>query len=447
MPVLIADSLNVLAPRPGTRVLLGYSGGVDSEVLACLLGQYSAAHPEINCTLVHVHHGLSHNAESWVQHCEARAAHYGLEFRLCRVSVDQGPRTSLEAEARKARYQAISQLMKPGDILLTGHHQDDQLETLLLALKRGQGPRGLAAMGKCQPFDNGWQVRPLLDCSRQQIEAFAAANQLTHIQDESNFDTRFDRNFLRQDIIPLLKSRWPQIAHTAARSASLCAEQQLALDEVVSDRLSGMVRGTPWGKTLALDELARQAPHWQKLLLRAFIEQSGLELPSQVQLEQALQQLLEAREDAGVELRFSGAVIRRFAAGIYVTSNQISGTPGQQTLENGVEQVSYGAFLLTLNSASEGPRVRRGKPEEEWRLATMAVSGTTGAMRCHPHFRDKGRELKKCWQEAGVPPWIRRHLPLLFIDGQLAAVPGIWVEKSFLAKAGEAGVSLALSVE
>lgn len=467
---------NILAlePAAGTQVLLGYSGGVDSEVLASLLSEFALKYPQFHCRLVYVHHGLSSNADTWAEHCSVRAALYGLPIKICRVTVDQGPGTSLEAQARKARYQAIAELMQPGDILLTGHHQDDQLETLLLALKRGQGPRGLAAMGQCQAFDaDKWQLRPLLHVSRAQIEAQAAQLGLTHIQDESNFDTRFDRNFLRQEIIPALKARWPHIAQTASRSAALCAEQQLALDEVVAARLQPMTSISPWGQCLSLGLLAEQACHWQKLLLRAFIEQQGLELPSQVQLEQALKQVLSARNDASVELRFGTLILRRFAGLLYAQAQAqkaldddtagIAGTPG-----NGAKiefkpgradkPVQFGQFQIEFGNHQSAPcssasdrsshhsdvRIRMPKANEQWCLGTASAFGLSGAYRCHPHFRDKGRELKKCWQEAGVPPWLRAQLPLLVVDGVLAAVVGLWVEKAFVAKADEPGFSLSL---
>ena len=446
MQEVIASALRGLTLTPGRGIWLGYSGGVDSEVLANLLAGYGKLHPELKVTLVHVHHGLSANADAWAQHCAERAACYGLAFRLCRVTVPCGSRTSLESEARKVRYQAIRELMAAGDILLTGHHQDDQLETQLLALKRGQGPRGLAAMGMQQVFaDDCWLVRPLLNISRREIEDYATSRNLVNIEDESNFDTKYDRNFLRQEIIPALKSRWPHIAQTAGRSAALCAEQQLALDEVVSERLTPLLHQSPWGCNLDLQGVAEYAPHWQRLLLRAFIEHQRGEMPTQVQLEQALEQLLQARDDASVALKFGQMLLQRYAGQLFISRPQDDAAVATVTLPSDWHSVALGGYLVEAQEVQQGARIHLPRPGEVWQLGTVVSMGLSGSYKCHPHFRDRGRELKKCWQEAGVPPWLRQRLPVLVIDGCLAAVPGVWLERRFLKQDAEPGLSFSLS--
>ncbi|MGL5391199.1 MAG: tRNA lysidine(34) synthetase TilS, partial [Shewanella sp.] len=279
------DSLKLSA---GSKLVLAYSGGVDSEVLAFGLSEYAKHHPELNYQLVYVHHGLSANADAWAKHCRARGQVYGLPVTIEYVTVVAPARVSLEAKARELRYLAIEQHLGPQDYLLTAHHEDDQLETILLALKRGQGPKGLAAMGPIQPLAIGMHLRPLLDVSREQIEAFAKQQQLIHIEDESNQDDRFDRNFLRLDIIPRLKARWPSIATTASRSASLCAEQQRVVDDVVAKQLPKWLATAAYSRqqVLKLDGFSALSPRWQCLLLRAFIELQGAALPSLVQLKE-----------------------------------------------------------------------------------------------------------------------------------------------------------------
>lgn len=469
----LSRTISQVATRPGCKILLGYSGGVDSEVLASLLAQFAQQHPEFDYLLVYVHHGLSCNADDWAEHCRCSATRYGLPFSLQRVTVAKGARLSIEAEARRARYRAIAALMSPGDLLLTAHHQDDQLETLLLALKRGQGPRGLSAMGRIQAFDGDkLQLRPLLDVSRADIEAYAAARGMAHVEDESNADISYDRNFLRHRIIPLLKSRWPQLGHTAGRSAALCAQQQMALDEVVAEKLAAVVCHGAWGVSLPLVALAQNQPHWQNLLLRAFIEQQGLPLPSQLQLDEALKQLLQAKVDAKVALRAGELLLRRYDGSVYASSATSHNAPNntlQAMQEHQARRILYpltsenegmssqivalpthfncGECRVDLTLTSTGARVRQPQTGEVWQWGTMADFAINGSYRCHPHTRHQGRELKKCWQEFAVPTWLRPQLPLLCIDGRLAAVPGVWVEQAFMADGDESGIAFALNLQ
>ncbi|WP_412501010.1 tRNA lysidine(34) synthetase TilS [Shewanella chilikensis] len=490
---------------------LGYSGGMDSELLAYTLARFRETHPKTpyQISLVHVHHGLSRNADAWAAHCRQRAEHYGLNFVLRKVQLELGPRVSIEAEARRARYQAIAEQLNPGDILLTAHHQDDQLETLLLALKRGQGPKGLAAMGQAQHLAlisraEGapcWQLRPMLDSSRAQIEQAVASLELPYINDESNQDTQYDRNFLRAEVIPVLKQRWPSIATTASRSAALCAEQQLLLDEVSAEKLQPLLGRCRFSGVRVLDSAGLKvlSPKWQAQLLRQFIQMQRLPLPAQVQLQQALAQLLDAREDAQLELSFKGLLLKRYGQQIYAMAplpgaafqlldgvgsvEDVAAKNSKLTLsQKQLQALSQGQSLsvgltspwqrLELTLADSGPRVALAQvmaplmaslsaPQlaslsasigakvqpSDTAVAPELVIGLKGSYRCQPHNRDKGRELKKLWHELGVPPWLRDRVPLLMQNGRLLALAGGFVERSALASGAEPGIVLKLVAE
>ncbi|WP_345859697.1 tRNA lysidine(34) synthetase TilS [Shewanella algae] len=495
--------LDQIGATADNHLWLGYSGGMDSELLAYTLARFRQTHPKTpyQVSLVHVHHGLSRNADAWAAHCRQRAEHYGLNFVLRKVQLELGPRVSIEAEARRARYQAIAELLNPGDILLTAHHQDDQLETLLLALKRGQGPKGLAAMGQAQhlaqtPWEESapcWQLRPMLDSSRAQIEQAVASLELPYINDESNQDTQYDRNFLRAEVIPVLKQRWPSIATTASRSAALCAEQQLLLDEVSTEKLQPLLGRCRFSGVRVLDSAGLKvlSPQWQAQLLRQFIQMQRLPLPAQVQLQQALEQLLDAREDAQLELSFKGLLLKRYGQQIYAMA-PLPGAAfqlldGAGSAEDGaaknskltlsqkqLQALSQGQSLsvglaapwqrLELTLADSGPRVAlaqvmaplmaslsaspgaRVQPSDT-AVAPELVMGLKGSYRCQPHNRDKGRELKKLWHELGVPPWLRDRVPLLMQNGRLLALAGGFVERSALASGAEPGIVLKLVAE
>lgn len=466
----IEAALKPLQLAAGCKLVLAYSGGVDSESLAHGLSLFANDHPQYHYLLLHVHHGLSHNAEAWVAHCTERANVYQLPINVCRVKVAKGPRLSVEAEARKSRYNAIIDNMAAGDILLTAHHQDDQLETLLLAIKRGQGPKGLACMGQVQDFDNDKQiVRPILDLSRADIEDYANYHGFSHVEDESNQDNHYDRNFLRNVIIPQLKCRWPRFAATASRSAQLCAQQQQALDEEVQIRLHTMVKLTKDGKSpiLDLNMLTKQTLPWQSLLLRGFIECQQLPLPSQLQLDEMLHQLTSAQDDARIELRAGNLLIRRFNHYCYVFDYH-----QQQAL---VSQINASAVIhiesVSLNDSSvgnnninaadlrfdmvnkavklslvnQGVRLRLPQSNEQLRLGYLHHFSISGSYKCHPHFRNKKRQLKKLWQELSVPVWLRTSIPVLFYEEDLVAVVGLWYEQDYLARDNELGLSLAVS--
>ncbi|WP_345885086.1 tRNA lysidine(34) synthetase TilS [Shewanella algae] len=492
--------LDQIGATADNHLWLGYSGGMDSELLAYTLARFRETHPNTpyQISLVHVHHGLSRNADAWAAHCRQRAEHYGLNFVLRKVQLELGSRVSIEAEARRARYQAIAELLNPGDILLTAHHQDDQLETLLLALKRGQGPKGLAAMGQAQhlaqtPWEESapcWQLRPMLDSSRAQIEQAVASLELPYINDESNQDTQYDRNFLRAEVIPVLKQRWPSIATTASRSAALCAEQQLLLDEVSAEKLQPLLGRCRFSGVRVLDSAGLKvlSPQWQAQLLRQFIQMQRLPLPAQVQLQQALAQLLDAREDAQLELSFKGLLLRRYGQQIYAMAPlpgaafqlldgvgsvevDVAAKPSKLTLSTKqLQALSQGQSLsvglaspwqrLELTLADSGPRVALAQvmsPQlaslrvkvqpSDTAAAPELVMGLKGSYRCQPHNRDKGRELKKLWHELGVPPWLRDRVPLLMQNGRLLALAGGFVERSALASGSEPGIVLKLVAE
>ncbi|MCU8029676.1 tRNA lysidine(34) synthetase TilS [Shewanella sp. SM73] len=454
----ICDFLAAQSLAPDSKLVLAYSGGVDSEVLAFGLSQFARQHPEFNYQLVYVHHGLSDNAEAWAQHCLERGQYYDLPVTVERVAVNRGPRLSLEAEARKVRYQAIERHLSENDVLLTAHHEDDQLETILLALKRGQGPKGLAAMGQVQALAQGKQLRPLLDISREQIEAYAKQQGLVHIEDESNQDDKYDRNFLRLEIIPRLKARWPSIATTASRSAALCAEQQATLDLQVSERLPLWLTQAPYHtqSVFKLDGFAEQSADWQALLLRGFIESQGFALPSKVQLKQIITQLLNAKDDAKVHIRVGECEIRRFANQVYLFKYQtykrhtqpvswtlpqhdfISLLQGDSTVLVVSPEGLANGEQIRLIVTKQGPRVRLPWPDEVVSVRYQLA----GQFRCHPHSRGKGRELKKLWQEFAIPPWVREKVGFVFYGEQLVMAIGLWVEKGFIVESNGLGLQV-----
>lgn len=411
-------------------ILVAFSGGLDSTVLLHQLVQWRALHPDVALRAIHIHHGLSPHADSWVQHCESVCAQWQVSLVVERVHLEDDG-LGIEAQARRARYQAFAQTLLPGEVLMTAQHLDDQCETFLLALKRGSGPAGLSAMGESSPFAGTQLIRPLLAQTREALEAWARQHELCWIEDESNQDDTYDRNFLRLRVTPLLQQRWPHFAQAVARSAALCAEQESLLDELLASDLADCItsRGT-----LLLTPLMMMSGVRRAALLRRWLAGLNAPMPSRDGLERIWQEVALAREDASPSFRLGEFEVRRYQSQLW----WVKSVDGQSetvipwlewktplTLPAGLGSVQLiSAGDLRLPQADEVVSIRFKAP------GLLHIVGRNG-----------GRKLKKIWQEQGIPPWRRDTTPLLFYGDTLIAAAGAFVTHDGLAK-DEDGVSL-----
>ena len=289
-------------------ILVAFSGGLDSTVLLHQLVQWRAQHPEVALRAIHIHHGLSPHADSWVQHCESVCMQWQVPLVVERVHLEDDG-LGIEAQARRARYQAFAQTLLPGEVLMTAQHLDDQCETFLLALKRGSGPAGLSAMGENSPFAGTQLIRPLLAQTREALEAWARQHELCWIEDESNQDDTYDRNFLRLRVVPQLNARWPHFSEAVARSASLCGEQEQLLDELLAEDLAKLVADDG---SLAIDALASMSAPRRAALLRRWLAGHSAPMPSREMPERIWREVALAREDAFPCLRLGDFSVRRY---------------------------------------------------------------------------------------------------------------------------------------
>ncbi len=264
------------------RLLIGLSGGVDSVVLLHLFARTS-----FNVRAIYIHHGLSPNADDWAAFCEQYSKRLNIPFILQKVRVDSS--NGVESGAREARYQAIQQQLNPNEVFATAHHLDDQAETFLLALKRGSGVKGLSAMQAVTFLQNFTVFRPLLTFTKSDLMGYAVQHQLGWIEDESNADNRYDRNFLRNSILPLLNQRWQQFSQMVARSAQHCAEQQALIEELLSDELKSR---TGEKQQLNINGFGQFSLAKQQQVIRLWLEQNGVKMPSQSQLQAVISELI-----------------------------------------------------------------------------------------------------------------------------------------------------------
>ncbi|MFA0088370.1 tRNA lysidine(34) synthetase TilS [Vibrio sp. 10N.261.51.F12] len=433
-----------------SKVILALSGGMDSRVLLRLLSIYSRQHPYRECLAVHVHHGLSEHADVWLSDCERWASEEGIAFVSNKVTLEIDSGKSIEKLARDARYGVLEQYMAVSDILITGQHLDDQAETFMLALKRGSGPKGLSSMAEAMSWGKGRIVRPLITVPQSAIAAYAETEGLQWVNDESNADTRFDRNFLRHDVMPIINSRWPNFAHSVHRSARLCANQESLLHEMLSPELEALIN--PLGG-LSISDLQAASALKRDYLLRLWLESRSAVLPSERQLQILWQEVACARQDANPELRLVKGSVRRFdgqlywvderpdmsAVSIKWTQHDGEGVPNDKLQSN--EAVSPGQQLLpmALDLPDELGTLRLAKAYEASTMtlnraqltSTMYVRFNPEGLSAHPHSRNGSRKLKKLYQELRIPSWQRRRLPILMMDGAVVAVANLFVDRDF----------------
>lgn len=420
-----------LAPDPIPAVLsrlvpfdqcwIAYSGGLDSTALLhALLDQGEPLLGRLR--VVHIDHGLHPSSADWAEQCRLHCESLGLPFRLYRLGLRRVPGASLEAVAREARYRALASLLGSGDLMLTAHHQDDQAETLLLALLRGSGVHGLAAMPVETHLGLGRLVRPLLEVPRAALERYVRGLGLSWIDDPSNDALRMDRNYLRQRILPRLRERWPGASVTLARSAAHCGEAARILDGVAAELLARCLGERPG--TLAISALGGLEWAWRKAVLRLWLRQRGFVAPPTRQLACILDELLPARADADPLVAWTGCEVRRYRDDLFALAplppspaglalTWVVG-PGSDSLElpGGLGRLQW------LAGGTEPPGLACQR-----QVLTIRF-GPTGHS-CRPRATAPRRPLKKLFQDLGVPPWLRQYVPMIFIDEQLVAVAGL----------------------
>jgi tRNA(Ile)-lysidine synthase len=389
----------------GARILLGFSGGLDSTVLLHVL---HALAPRFGLRLaaLHVHHGLSPNADDWLRQCRRSCRALGVPLRLRRVRVVRRSRRGLEAAAREARLAAFRAAR--ADALALAHQLDDQAETVLLQLLRGAGPRGASAMPAVGRLGTKRLLRPLLDVPREAIAAYASAQGLAWVEDESNASEALTRNYLRRRVGPLIADRFPRWRESLARAARRFASAEL-------------------------DE---------RVLLRAFLAEHGLRAPSEARLLEMLRQLAAARPQT--QIVHDGARLRTYRGRVFVERD--AGARRKRAREAGFEPLTWrGERVLRIGALDGGElhfRRVRGAGIDAARLAAGVVSVRTrkGGERLQPDPRRPRRTLKNLFQEAGIPPWRRERLPLLFCGEDLVWVPGLGVDCRYRAANGRPGL-------
>ena len=419
MPAPSSDALDqgllaLLAGFPQARhCWVAYSGGRDSSVLLAVLARLR---PRLRLELraVHIDHGLHPASVEWGAHCARRCAGLGIPYDLRRVRVEPAG-AGREAASRTARYAALAELVRPRDLVLTAHHRDDQAETLLLALLRGSGVQGLAAMPRIAPLGAGLLVRPLLDWPRADLHGLAQTLGLDWIEDPSNQDLSLDRNFLRARVLPLLAERWPAAGRTLARSAGHCAGAAELVGRYAEQVMAG-VPGTRPG-TLSVAGLLGLAPAICGAVVRQWIVGRGFVVPDTRHLGRIRVEILPARPDASPLVAWPGCEVRRYRDDLFALA-PLPPRPGPDPIPWATPTLDLPPGLGYLRVGDGGPTDLRGCGP------LRVLFGVPGLM-CRPQGQGHHRPLKHLFQEAGVPPWLRGYCPLVFAGDRLVAVAGV----------------------
>jgi len=426
-------------PLSGWRV--AFSGGLDSAVLLAALLELRREEPRwqaVPLRAMHVHHGLRAAADAWARHCRGVCRRLGVPLQVRRVRVLQARGASLEAAAREARYAALGRGLKSDEWLLTAHHADDQLETMLLQWMRGAGVAGLAAMPSRAPFGAGFLMRPLLAVPRAELERYARANELVWVEDDSNLEQGFERNYLRAQVVPLLQARWPAAARVATRSAAHLGEAKALLEEIAALDLAALL--APGGQALNLAALAALSAARQRNVLRHWLARRGLTVPDTVHLERIRLELPSARADAQPRVRWAGGEVRRFREHLFAFTAAQSAAltrPRPGAREPALQPWDWRRDRCFELDANRG-RLQlvadaQGTIDGDLLPARLWVGGRVGGEKIRITPNGPRRALKALLRDAALPPWERERLPVIHVAPERAAAAATASEATIFA--------------
>jgi tRNA(Ile)-lysidine synthase len=412
------------------------SGGVDSVVLLHLFHSLQKKyHFTLNAT--HVHHGLSKNADKWVKFCEKLCRDLSVPLDVHYVKLPQKKSLGIEGEARQLRYEKL--LQSKSDLVVLAHHEDDQAETFLLQLIRGAGVKGLSSMANFDGARKLW--RPLLNVSRMEIEKYAKQQKLKWIEDESNQNIDFDRNFIRSKVLPILKNRFNHIIKVISRSSSHLSEAQNLLDDLAKLDLKKHLKSVNYKHILQVKSFNKLSVTRAKNVLRYWLELNDQMMPSKDLLDELLRQVLHAKNDAELKIELSKDYeIRRYKDEIYIVKKNQPTHKNYEIVWQGEPEI-----LLPNGTKLKFKKVKgRGISLEKIKDKNLIISNRKGGESFKPDEKRPTKKIKQMLQESDLPPWERENLSLIFVDNKLASVPNFGVDIMFQTKPKEAGLEVIL---
>jgi tRNA(Ile)-lysidine synthase len=419
------------------HLVLALSGGLDSKTLLHALVRLRNLKHVFDIQAIHVNHGLQDIANQWQLKCQSDCDFYQVELISTDLNLAQNCHSNIESQARDGRYQFFESSLKHNQWLLMAHHMDDQAETLLFRLLRGCGINGATAMPEQRALGKGTLLRPLLHFTQEEIRNYALKQKIDWIEDPSNQDEKYSRNFLRHKIMPSLKVKWPGYAKTLSRYADLAAEQIQLLDEVAESDLNNVRLKA---NELDVQSLLALSLVRQKNCLHYWGKIDGLLAPSSNEIEELIKQL-GASLNHSIKINFAGLCVRSFLARLSLVA-KVQPKPIEKKLqwlditqplllENGIK--------LSISQTNESQLTLPTVHQTVW------VDRRRGGEKCLADYRSKTTELKKIYQDLQVPTWEREWLPIIYFNDEIAAVPGYFIAKKFLAKPGCERISISIN--
>jgi len=408
---------------------IALSGGCDSMVLLHALNELR---DELNFTIkaIHIHHDISPNADKWQSFCGSECEKFNAIFSVKKINIQTERHLGVEGAARKLRYEALNELRD--GMLATAHHQNDQAETLFLQLIRGSGLKGLASMPHYDERRDIW--KPLLNVNRETIVGYAKLNHISFVDDESNLDTRFDRNFLRQEIFPLLSDRFPHLVKTLARSVENIAEG-LNLTEAVAKEDA---------KSFFSEDLSRLSMSIVKELpkdriinlIRWWLDKNYLKMPSKKTTDELYEQIIKIKKDNSLSIKISEKItVREFQGDLWLVEVDSIFEP-YEIIWRGEDKI-----LLPDQSQLLFHRVKgAGFSLTKLGVNVLRIQSRQGGERFKPNLNQPSRTLKYLLQKSKIPPWQRNQIPLIFSEDQLVAVPNFGIHYEFQAEPDIIGI-------
>jgi tRNA(Ile)-lysidine synthase len=415
---LILSLKQQLATQSFHRVVVAYSGGLDSSALLHAVSLCKFPQPVL---AIHVNHGLSKHADSWVEHCEQTCHQLNIPLSVFHVQLD-AEQGNLEMQARQARYEVFESQLEQGDLLLMAHHEDDQVETFMMRLMRGSGLTGLSAMPIKRELGKGQLLRPWLQASQQTLQKFVKEQNIQHIDDESNDDIQFDRNWWRHELLPKLQGRYPQSSRSIVRSIEALQQESKLLNELLEPVYEEVVNKQD---QLICRELLKHSGDLQVQLLRTWLAKLSI-FPSlsKPQLQQVIQDVILAQTDAEPVYKWHQSEIRRYDGRLYLLRGELSSWNASYDGTFQGEDISLPQGLLHLVTGKIDGQ-QEGLIPQAYELTCYQ-----GGLSAKPLGRST-KTLKKWFQTYGIPPWQRAAWPVLLKDGQVAAVPGLFLCEGF----------------
>ncbi len=431
---VLLDQLNV---EQNSAVYVAFSGGLDSHVLLHALAALASDYP-FTLKAIHIDHRLQTQSPDWANHCQQVCDDLSVPLIIRTLNIDQKKGESLEALARDARYAALAECLPADGLCMTAQHRNDQSETLLLQLLRGAGVHGLAAMPASKSFSTGRLLRPLLVFSRGDLQDYACRNNLVWVEDPSNRNNRFDRNYLRNEVLPALRQRWPGMDKSLSRSARHAASAATMLDDSArSDLLDCNVASNhffpPCIACLNADLLAGMSPSHCANALRDWVRMNGLPVPGDERIQTLIQLLAESSAKGSVN--WSGGVIRLDNNILWLCDK-----PDDVQAVEGFLDWILPAPLQFQNFQLQATKVMgEGLAESLLKNSALRVGFRQGGEQCRMPGDHGSKPLKTLFQDLSIPSWMRYSVPLVFLNDELLAVSSLWSNPHYLPAPDEEG--------